>query len=87
MSDHVCDRSVQFSAIKTVTFRYDGDGKLVLMDVSAVVTAIAGEHYQYSAGVGAKHYFANGVRFAERVGGATHFRSASHLPKAGCLKG
>ena len=54
---------------KTATFRYDGDGKLVLMDVGGVVTAIAGEHYQYSAGVGTKHYFANGVRIAQRVGG------------------
>ena len=28
------------------TLRYDGDGKLVLMYVGGVVTAIAGEHYR-----------------------------------------
>ena len=67
MSDNANWGLVHDGGASTATFRYDGDGKLVLMDVGGVVTAIAGEHYQCSGGVGTKHYFANGIRIAERV--------------------
>ena len=48
------------------------------MDVGGVVTAIAGDHYQYGGGVGAKHYFANGLHFAERVGGGLTWLLTDH---------
>ncbi len=37
MSDYACNGVVQSSANKTATFRCDGDGKLVLLDVGGVV--------------------------------------------------
>ena len=46
MSDCACDRFVQISAKKTTVFRYDGDGRLALMDVGGVVMAIAVTFYR-----------------------------------------
>ncbi len=73
------NRLTGVSGSKTATFTYDGDGKLVKTQVGSVYVAIPGPHYQYSGTTVTKHYYADGVRLAERVADVPYFLLTDHL--------
>ena len=61
------------------SYSYDAVGNMSGRTVGGVYVAIAGQHYQYSGSTGTKHYYANGVRIAERVGGTLYWLLSDHL--------
>ncbi len=70
------NRLVRVSGGKTAAFHYDGDDKLVLMDVGGMVTAIAGEHYRTAP---ASHLAIQKVWLAAR---RIHLEYPAHLEAA-----
>jgi RHS repeat-associated protein len=73
------NRLVGVSGSRTATFTYDGDGKLVKMQVGSTYVAIAGPHYQHSGSTGTKYYYAGSVRLAERIGSTLYWLLTDHL--------